>query len=571
MKKPTFVPTPDLLETRIVLSGGPKFTSSSAAILTSHALGQTYSQIEKAFVNFARHRQNYNALEVNLATAVNRVPWNRRDGLLATVEAEPSAVRSDIASTVTKPVVTEMQNTVAELNDFVQSSAPRPARSGNTAPSSPVRVLTASSPSPATTIGSGTVTGPTGQANAVIVQPADGKIVAAGIAPNSSGYGSFALARYNPDGTPDAGFGSDGQVVTTMSTSGSSIYGAAIQPDGMIVAVGDAVIAKTSGHSSSLGDEFAVARYTTSGALDTTFGGTKGKNGKITNAGEVFLSFGSGIDQARAVAFETVGGSTEIVVAGWTNSVTGHPEVALARYNSHGSLDTTFAGTGTVVTSIPNSSIAPSAYAVAVQPDGKIVVAGGTNGPGPYPAFLARYNVNGSLDTTIGNHGLVVSQFTSQDAFSGVAIQTDGKIVAVGAGAVGGNFVGEVARYNSDGTLDTTFGGGTGVVLNGAAGTQLNAVALQANGQIVASGVAPNYETLVTRINADGSLDTTYGSGGSVITAIGQLSQDNAVAIQPLDGEAVTAGFTSTTNVLWPNSHFLVSRYTTSGQLDTTF
>jgi hypothetical protein len=123
MKKPKFVPTPDLLETRIALSGGPKFTSSGAAILTSHALSQTYGEIQKAFMNFERHGhgQNYNALEVNLAKAVSRIPWNRRDGLLDAVKAEASAVRFNIASAVAKPVVTEMQNTLLELKSFVQS------------------------------------------------------------------------------------------------------------------------------------------------------------------------------------------------------------------------------------------------------------------------------------------------------------------------------------------------------------------------------------------------------------------------------------------------------------------
>jgi hypothetical protein len=123
MKKPKFVPTPDLLETRIALSGGPKFTASGAAILTSHALNQTYSDIQRAFANFAQHGHGtrYNALEVNLAKAVSRIPWNRRDGLLAAVEAEPSAVRLNVASAVNKPVMTELQNTLAELKNFIKS------------------------------------------------------------------------------------------------------------------------------------------------------------------------------------------------------------------------------------------------------------------------------------------------------------------------------------------------------------------------------------------------------------------------------------------------------------------
>jgi hypothetical protein len=123
MKKPKFVPTADLLEGRIALSGGPKFTPNGAAILTSHALGQTYSQIEKAFTKFANHGHGtqYQTLQTNLAKAVSNIPWNRRDGLLSSVEAEVQAVKADISTQVSRPVVTEMQNTLAEVKEFILS------------------------------------------------------------------------------------------------------------------------------------------------------------------------------------------------------------------------------------------------------------------------------------------------------------------------------------------------------------------------------------------------------------------------------------------------------------------
>jgi hypothetical protein len=121
MKKPKFVPTADLLEGRIALSGGPKFTPNGAAILTSHALGQTYSQIEKAFVKFAQHGQNYQTLETSLSKAVSNIPWNRRDGLLGSVQSEAQAVKADIATQVSRPVVTELENTLAEVKEFVIS------------------------------------------------------------------------------------------------------------------------------------------------------------------------------------------------------------------------------------------------------------------------------------------------------------------------------------------------------------------------------------------------------------------------------------------------------------------
>jgi hypothetical protein len=123
MKKPKFVPTPDLLESRIALSGGPKFAPNGAAILTTHALGQTYSQIQRAFVKFANHGHgtNYQTLQNDLSRAVSNIPWNRRDGLLATVRAEAQAVRANISSQVSRPVLTELQNTLAEVKDFVSS------------------------------------------------------------------------------------------------------------------------------------------------------------------------------------------------------------------------------------------------------------------------------------------------------------------------------------------------------------------------------------------------------------------------------------------------------------------
>jgi hypothetical protein len=123
MKKPKFVPTPDALESRIALSGGPSFTRSGAAILTTHALNRTYADIQKAFTNFANHGHgtNYNLLQGNLMKAVSRIPWNRRDGLLAEVKAEAQVVRFNIANSVSKPVMTELQNTLKEVKDFVAS------------------------------------------------------------------------------------------------------------------------------------------------------------------------------------------------------------------------------------------------------------------------------------------------------------------------------------------------------------------------------------------------------------------------------------------------------------------
>lgn len=120
MKKSTFVPTPDALESRIALSGGPKF-AHGVPILTSHALGQTYSLIQKAYNQFSHNGHNYSRLRVDLANAVNRIPWNRRDGLLATVQGEITNLRTAIAPGAYKPVMSQMQSTLQDVKDFVHS------------------------------------------------------------------------------------------------------------------------------------------------------------------------------------------------------------------------------------------------------------------------------------------------------------------------------------------------------------------------------------------------------------------------------------------------------------------
>jgi hypothetical protein len=119
MKKRAFVPNSDLLESRVVLSSGPKFIGG-AAVLTPNALGKAYSQIDKAFTTFATHGQNYGRLNSDLAKAINLIPYNRRDGLWDEVKSEVASMQSDISSGVSTPVVGALQRVKADLNSFVQ-------------------------------------------------------------------------------------------------------------------------------------------------------------------------------------------------------------------------------------------------------------------------------------------------------------------------------------------------------------------------------------------------------------------------------------------------------------------
>jgi len=249
-----------------------------------------------------------------------------------------------------------------------------------------------------------------------------------------------------------------------------------------------------------------------------------------------------------------------------------------------GDLDPTFGNGGIVITNIPNvnNGNGPTlyaAYAMAIQPDGKIVVVGEgfTNPNDSWDFAVVRYNPDGSLDNSFGGGGMVNTPIgNSQDVPHSVAIQTDGKIVVVGVtcsgvgtfGCTGVSFA--VVRYNPDGSLDTSFNG-TGIVSTpvGNADSGASDLAIQADGKIVVagssgifrSGSSGNGNFAIVRYNADGSLDTSFNSSGKVITPVGYAG---SIALQA-DGKIVAAG--STGNPL--DSNFVTVRYNPDGSLDT--
>src|SRR5581483_7806589 len=287
---------------------------------------------------------------------------------------------------------------------------------------------------------SGSDNGSDDGARAVAIQ-SDGKIVVIGFSDANRDF-DFALARYNPDGSLDTSFGGDGKVLTDFGGSDDEAFGVAIQADGKIV---------VAGFSDVNGDfDFAIVRYNPDGSLDNTFG----SGGKITT------DFGGGSDDgAFALSIQTDG---RIVASGFSIPGVGKTaDFAIARYNPDGSLDTTFGNGGGVLTDFNNHSDDVS-FAIAIQTDGKIVAAGFSDtGSGSATDFaIARYNTDGSPDTTFDNDGKVITDFGGDDdEANGVAIQSDGKIVAAGFSDANGDFDFALARYNPDGSLDTSFGG----------------------------------------------------------------------------------------------------------------
>ncbi len=396
----------------------------------------------------------------------------------------------------------------------------------------------------------------TDEARAVVIQP-DGKIVAAGFTGGPTGVAGFALTRYNPDGSLDTSFGSGGKVTTVLSGEFIFANAVALQPDGKIVAAGAVSIG-----GPFFGKDFALARYNPDGSLDTSFG----------TAGLVTTDFGGlFFETARAITLQPDG---KVVAAG---GVTG--DFGLARYNPDGTLDTTFGVGGKVVTDFGFRPI-QEGHAILLQPDGKLVAAGFVN-TGPPPGTgadfaLARYNPDGSLDTSFGSGGKVTTDFPSivfvnSDVPRALLLQSDGRLVAVGfsspqAGSTEGpNFA--LARYNPDGTLDTSFGVGGKVTTHLGGDDQANAAVLQPNGAVVAAGFTGVFgfpttakDFALARYNPDGTLDSTFGSGGIVTTDFGGNEDQANALVRQADGKIVAAGVFSS-RPFGLESAFALARY----------
>jgi uncharacterized delta-60 repeat protein len=380
----------------------------------------------------------------------------------------------------------------------------------------------------------------------------DGKVVMAGVASRpTDGDLDIAVARVNPDGTPDVGFGTGGRVSIAYDLAGTSgddtARDVAVQRDGKIVLVGFSTNAQLNYFAT-------VTRLNSDGSLDRGFG----------TGGMVLISYNSGgwqDDKAFAVALQRDG---KIVVAGSSLNVNNNHDFAVARLNPDGSYDAGFGVDGrTTIAFDVAGPMDDNAYAVALQRDGKVVVAGSTRLSGNNWDFaLTRLNTNGTPDDGFGTGGKVTVPFDlsghqSMDEARGVAVQADGKIVATGNAQKFGHdneFV--AARLNPDGTPDAGFGTGGKVVvpfdLGGNNDDKAPGVALQPDGKIIMAGYAElpgtqHYAFAVARLAGDGSLDQSFGQNGKVTVSIGLstgIGYDlaNDVVLQP-DGKIVVAGY----------------------------
>lgn len=383
---------------------------------------------------------------------------------------------------------------------------------------------------------------------AIAIQ-SDGKIVVAGTLNSTEGV----LIRLNADGTLDQSFGSGGIVNANFQDDGSTIVGLAIQPDGKILAAADRALPPG-----------FVVRYKSDGTLDTVFG-----KGGIADLP---------ITHVNALAVQSDG---KILGAGLAFMVSSNTS-AVGRLDANGQVDKNFGSGGMAL--LPG----PQAIAIALQKDGKILTASpgfldgqqflpeSALGP-PQPSQLARLKTNGRIDASFGVDGQVACLADSP----AIKVQSDGKILVAGSVVArmmpfppGNNSGFGVLRYNSDGSIDSAFGkhGGsvtsfTPTVPEAAA----FALAVQTNGNIVVAGLGgppvgnPNQPQgpssfALARYARSGQLDTTFGTGGKVVTSFGNnTAWISALAIQA-DGKIVAAGNNSS-NPQQAANDFAVARY----------
>jgi uncharacterized delta-60 repeat protein len=362
------------------------------------------------------------------------------------------------------------------------------------------------------------------------VQP-DGRIVIMGYR-NNGRNNDILLLRYNRDGSPDGSFGSGGAAVFDVPGSEDEKgLGLALQADGKIVVAG---YARFAGKRDVL-----VARFNADGGIDGSFG----TGGYVTYEGA-----GDGTDIGFGVAIQ---GDGKIVVVGETLHQSSQ-DALLLRYNGDGTPDRSFGTSGAFVYN-GAAGEADRGFAAAITQDGGIVLTGSSIIATKEDVLVLKVDRDGRRDDSFGVNGVATYSGTGDESDYGniIALQSDGKILIVGATSRGGQFDILALRYDADGTLDRSFAGG-GAMTYGRSGDRYDyawGAAIQPNGKIVLAGATSNgtdNDGLLVRCLPDGTLDRSFASGGVFEFAARGAAEDSlaAVAVQA-DGRIVAAGYSN--------------------------
>lgn len=378
---------------------------------------------------------------------------------------------------------------------------------------------------------------------AVIRQP-DGKLVVGGFVGAYPAVGTaFLLARFNPDGSTDPTFGNGGRV-STSGDGETKIEDVVLLPDGKIIAVGYRLFPNPV--------QIRLVRYQSNGSIDPTYG----------TAGKVTTALVGGAIPGRATLLPD---GKLLIVGSVVNSVGPSYQGLLLRYNDDGTPDVTFGMSGQAIIDFPN--IGEELRALVVEPDGRFYAAGIASDqsiavPDYEQDFLTvHFNADGSVDTGFGGTGYVTEEFGVEDSYAeqaGSAVrQSDGRVVVAGFSG----YHGALARYNSDGSLDPTFGDAGRLTIHDTSAYEL---LLQPDGKLVMVGHrsrGAGFEWVITRLHSDGRLDATFAPCAVVHTSFGDDASASAwdALLQP-DGKIVVAGWTE------PLGGLALARYgTTAG------
>jgi uncharacterized delta-60 repeat protein len=403
-----------------------------------------------------------------------------------------------------------------------------------------------------------------------------GRIVLAG--GYQDGFNSHvALLRLNPDGTQDMGFGGAGETKTVIGNNDLA-YDVAIAADDRIIVAGDS------------DQDFFVARYTPDGAIDTTFGGGDG----VVKAGAVPGQF----DRGHTVVIQP---DRKILVGGysWTSDAT-YRDLSVMRFSPLGELDTSFGGGDGIATISVTPTGAERIWGLAVQPDGKIVGAGGVNNTSStcntqaytdQNSLVLRLNADGSPDSTFGGDGIVTENLANgncpDDSFRAIALAADGKIVTAGGaatthdGSTNAKSNISAARFNSDGTFDTTFDTDGWTWTNIAPTSTYLAdlaedVAVLGDGKILVGAYSDagspqgsNQNFAAVRFSPTGALDPTFDGDGKAVVDFGQNDSLDAMAVDT-SGRPVLAGYSYPPGVA-DDPQIAATRLGTDGTMDQSF
>ncbi|MCB0748645.1 MAG: hypothetical protein KDC90_14385, partial [Ignavibacteriae bacterium] len=430
----------------------------------------------------------------------------------------------------------------------------------------------------------------------------DGKIVAVGYSTDGA-YEHFTVIRYNANGSLDVTFGINGIVITKVGKKSGGFNSIAIQDDGKIVACGYTFTSKT---------ECVIVRYNTNGSLDNTFGfngitllndvsdSDKGAisiaiqndkkivvsgsfiNGsdydfmlaRLNSNGELDNLFGSnGIvsekietynERAKSISIQKDG---KIIVVGTIFFTSNKLSIVMERYNPNGTLDKTFGTNGYVISNIGSLNI--QAESVALQSDEKIVVAGLSDSGNPSSFITIRYNSNGTIDNTFGVNGSTISSFENLRTVAySIAMQNDGKIISAGyINSISNDYNFIIIRYDSNGKLDDSFGtSGISIVPIATSSELAYSVSIQSDGKIIAAGYsqyAATTSAALVRLKSNGEMDDSFGTNGFITT---KVRPSNCAALSSViqnDGKIVAAGYS--------NNEFAIARYIQNGDLDISF